>query len=77
MNYDSLISLLVLAFTAWAGVVGYIGVGIRKDLKEVSRELNMYILSTEKRLAYVEARLGFRHVDGIVTPFAAGREDVE
>ena len=54
-------SLLALAFGAWAGVVGFIGHGIRADLKDISRSLqaesrrlNQYILQTETRLARIE-----------------------
>jgi hypothetical protein len=51
-------TLLAVAFTAWAGVVGYIGGGIRNDLKKVSADLNKYIITTETRLAIIETHLG-------------------
>lgn len=61
---STLLALLSLAFGAWAGVVGYIGHGIRtdlraigKDLREESRRLNQYILQTETRLAKIEEHL--------------------
>jgi len=60
-NYMALLSL---AFGAWAGVVGFIGHGIRTDLraigadlKEQSHELNQYIVQTEARLARIEEKL--------------------
>ena len=55
---------LSLAFGLWAGVVAYIGNGIRADLKQISADmkqesqrLNQYIVQTEKRLAVIEDRL--------------------
>jgi len=63
MEYD-FNALLALAFGAWAGVVGFIGHGIRTDLraigadlKEESRKLNQYIVQTETRLARIEEHL--------------------
>ena len=57
-------SMLALAFGAWAGVVGFIGHGIRTDLKEIGRDLkaeskrlNEYILHTEKRLTLLEDKV--------------------
>ena len=57
-------ALLALAFGAWAGVVGFIGHGIRsdlraigQDLKDESRRLNQYIVQTEKRLVLIEDHL--------------------
>lgn len=61
-------TILALAFTAWAGVVGYIGVGIRNDfqkigkrlddirtdLRQESERLQRYIVQTETRLAVLE-----------------------
>ena len=56
-------SLLAVAFGCWAGVVAYIGHGIRsdlkgiaRDLKEESEKLNKYIVHTESRLAVLEDR---------------------
>jgi hypothetical protein len=56
-------TVLALAFGAWAGVVGWLGAGIRsdiqelgKDLKDESRKLNQYIVQTETRLAKLESR---------------------
>jgi hypothetical protein len=61
-------SFLALAFGAWAGVVGYIGRGIRQDLqtiaadlKEESKKLNQYIVSTETRLARIEEQIEREH----------------
>ena len=61
-------SLLALAFGAWAGVVGFIGHGIRTDLKEIgkdlkqeSQRLNKYIVQTEKRLVLIEDHLGLNN----------------
>ncbi len=57
-------TLLGFAFLAWAGVVAWIGNGIRKDLglirkdlRAESEKLNQYIVQTETRLAVVEDRL--------------------
>ena len=56
---------LALAFACWAGVVGYLGRGIRgdlqtiaRDLREQSHRLNEYIVSTEVRLATIEQHIG-------------------
>lgn len=53
--------MLSVSFGLWAGVVAWIGHGIRSDLKgigqdlrEESRKLNTYIVQTEKRLAILE-----------------------
>ena len=60
-SHDVVVAVLSLAFGLWAGVVGWIGQGIRKDLhgiaadlKEESRKLNSHIVATEKRLAIIE-----------------------
>lgn len=57
-------AMLALAFGAWAGVVGFIGHGIRMDLKQIgadlkqeSRRLNEYILQTETRLTRLEDKI--------------------
>lgn len=57
-------TLLGLAFSLWALVVGWIGHGIRSDLRgiredlaEESAKLNQYIVQTESRLSVVEDRL--------------------
>ena len=56
-------TILAVAFGLWAGVVGWIGQGIRgdlreigEDLKEESEKLNAYIVQTETRLARLEER---------------------
>ena len=61
------LALLALAFGAWAGVVGFIGHGIRMDLRQIgtdlktqSKELNTYIVQTESRLARIEQKIGER-----------------
>ena len=63
MEYDGN-TMLALAFGAWAGVVGFIGHGIRTDLREIgtdlkdeSRKLNQYILQTETRLTRIEGHI--------------------
>ena len=57
-------SLLALAFGMWAGVVAWLGHGIRADLKEIGEDLkseaqrlNQYILQTETRLARLEEHI--------------------
>ena len=61
-------SLFAIAFGLWAGIVGWIGAGIRADIKEMakamqaeSRKLNQYIVQTETRLAVIEAQTGLRN----------------
>lgn len=72
---DDYISLLLMAlsaaFTAWAGVVYWIGQRfltglrdannelrlIRQDLKSEAERLNLYIVQTESRLAVLEDRI--------------------
>jgi len=56
--------LLAIAFGAWAGVVGWLGHGIRLDLRRIGKELrdeseklNQYIIATERRIAVLEDRL--------------------
>ena len=63
-SHDVVVALLSLAFGLWAGVVAWIGKGIRsdlheiaQDLKEESRKLNSHIVQTEKRLAVIEAKV--------------------
>ena len=58
---------LALAFTAWAGVVGWIGRGIRSDLRVIAADmrkeaekLNQYIVQTESRLSVLEDRAKLR-----------------
>jgi len=60
-------AILALAFTAWAGVVGYFARGIRADLRLIaanlkaeSEKLNLYIVRTESRLAVLEDRADAR-----------------
>jgi hypothetical protein len=57
-------TILALAFGAWAGVVGWLGHGIRNDLRGIrsdlaleSQKLNQYIVQTESRLAVLEDRV--------------------
>lgn len=56
-------TVLAMAFGMWAGVVAWIGNGIRsdlkaigEDLKEESEKLNTYIVQTETRLARLEEK---------------------
>ena len=56
--------LLAVAFGAWAGVVGWLGHGIRTDLSRIgsemrreSEKLNQYIIATERRIAVLEDRI--------------------
>jgi len=62
-QHELIIAVLSVAFGLWAGVVGYIGNGIRSDLRIIadrmqreSEKLNQYIVQTEKRLAVLEDR---------------------
>jgi len=62
---ELVISLVAIAFGAWAGVVAWLGNGIRNDLRTIAKELdvqaekmNAYIIQTEKRLAVVEYHIG-------------------
>jgi hypothetical protein len=55
---------LALAFACWAGVVGWMGRGIRSDLQGIGTELrsqaqrlNEYIIATEVRLATIEQHI--------------------
>ena len=57
-------SWLAVAFGMWAGVVAWLGHGIRADLKEIGQDLkheakrlNEYILQTETRLARLEEHI--------------------
>ena len=56
-----LLVTLSIAFTCWAGVIAWIGNGIRQDLKEESRKLNQYIVRTEQRLAILETHMGMKN----------------
>ena len=56
--HEALLAVLSLAFLCWAGVIAWIGTGIRNDLKEESKKLNTYMLYTEKRLSIIETTLG-------------------
>lgn len=56
--------LLAIAFGMWAGVVGWLGHGIRVDLRRIGQELrqesdklNQYIIATERRMAVLEDRV--------------------
>ena len=57
-------AIIAVAFGAWAGVVAWLGHGIRQDIHLLSRalndqgeRLNSYILQTETRLALLEERI--------------------
>lgn len=57
------IAFFGVAFGLWAGVVAFIGHGIRtdlrgirSDLKKESEKLNTYIVQTETRLAVLESQ---------------------
>lgn len=57
-------SILALAFAAWAGVVAWIGQGIRADIKDIgldlkeeSERLNKYVVQTESRLSRLETKI--------------------
>ena len=57
-------TVLALAFGAWAGVVAWLGQGIRSDVKSIaegltdqSKRLNEYVVQTEARLARIEERI--------------------
>ncbi len=63
-NSDVIMAILSVSFLAWAGVVGWIGQGIRSDLKGLSTDLskqasrlNDYIVQTESRLSVLEDRV--------------------
>jgi len=63
----AIFALLALAFGCWAGVVAYLGHGIRSDLRGIahdlrreSEKLNEYIVQTETRLALLESTDGIR-----------------
>lgn len=56
-----LLAVLSVAFLCWAGVIAWIGQGLRADLKEESRKLNLYIIQTEKRLTFLEVQAGLNH----------------
>lgn len=65
---DLIISLFTLAFTLWAGVVLWLGRGLRGDVKEMTNEmkreserLQQYIVQTETRLAVLESKAGIRN----------------
>jgi hypothetical protein len=65
---EFIISILSMAFGLWAGVVAWIGHGIRSDLKDISVDLksesiklNTYIVQTEKRLAIIETAVGLNN----------------
>lgn len=61
-------ALFAVAFGCWAGVVGYIGAGIRADIRKMAEimriesiKLNEYITQTETRLAVLETKAGIRN----------------
>ena len=52
------------AFAVWAGVVGMVGLAIvwelsrlRNELKDISHQLNSYIVSMERRVTHIETQL--------------------
>ena len=52
------------AFAVWAGVVGMVGLAIvwelsrlRNELKDISHQLNSYIVSMERRVTNIETQL--------------------
>jgi ABC-type uncharacterized transport system involved in gliding motility auxiliary subunit len=55
---EFLLAILSVSFLCWAGVIAWIGNGIRSDLREEAKKLNTYIVQTEKRLATIETQLG-------------------
>lgn len=64
---DLAISLVAVAFGAWAGVVAWLGSGIRSDIKSIAGELHSqserlqkYIIQTETRLAVLEDRVNHK-----------------
>ncbi len=68
ISFGELISAAVaMAFGAWAGVVGWLGHGIRQDIRSLSKtltnqseRLSAYIVQTETRLAVLEDRANSR-----------------
>jgi hypothetical protein len=49
-------TLLGVSFTAWAGIVAWVGNGIRSDLRQLSERLQAHIVQTEGRLATLESK---------------------
>jgi hypothetical protein len=61
---------LPTAFSVWAGIVGLIGIAIvweltrlRNDLRELTGNLNKYILSMERRVTHIESHMAIKHED--------------
>lgn len=70
---------LSAAFTAWAAVVGMIGIAIvwelsrlRSEIKTMAALLNAHQLETQGRLTAVETHLHFR--DGYVAGHLRGKD---
>ena len=64
------ITTLPTAFSVWAAVVGLIGVAIvweltrmRRDLHELTDNLNKYIISMERRVTHIESHMAIKHDD--------------
>jgi hypothetical protein len=64
MEIFDISTLAALAFGSLAGILGYIGKGIRTDLRQIAVDLRAvgtrlseYITKTESRLAVIEERL--------------------
>lgn len=61
---------LTIAFSVWAAVVGLIGVAIvyeltrlRSEMRQISDQLNSYIVSMERRVSTIEAHMSIKHAD--------------
>lgn len=61
---DVVLALVALAFGAWAGIVAYLGNGIRDDLRTLNStiektdtRLDTYILNSERRMTFLEAEV--------------------
>jgi len=61
---------LTIAFSVWAAVVGLIGVAIvyeltrlRNEMRQISDQLNNYIVSMERRVSTIEAHMAMKHND--------------
>lgn len=61
---DVVLALVALAFGAWAGIVAYLGNGIRDDLRTLNTtiektdtRLDTYILNSERRMTFLEAEV--------------------
>lgn len=61
---------LPAAFSVWAAIVGLIGAMIvweltrlRGDLRELSDNLNKYVLNMERRVTHIESHMSIKHDD--------------